>query len=227
MSNNCLFTVNIHNFLTPYARRHFLAACGRWDCDYVELHHLDVPNYPSCSKLFAPAKLLGYDKILCLDADMVVSLHAPNVFDLCTEPNVLYAVGDYQAPNRCDDWRRGPYRIGTEALLQQHPTFGAPAYELFMNGGMWLCFQTPAMRAMFAAARESLPVAPVPYVEQGTINVWVHNTPGIKLCLLPETWNHIIPQNCEPIPEYYINHFGGWAHDLLKTISVAFTTPKP
>lgn len=225
MSRNCLFTVNVGNFLRNYVRDRMLRACDRWDCDYVEIHDSVIPDYASCSKYIGAERLRGYYKILMLDADIVISDHAPSPFSFCTVENVLFAVGDYiQAPNHCQAWIDGPYKIGTYNILTEHPEYNAPAYETFFNGGFWMCVNNTNIRSLFRRALELIPaghseIKHTFYREQGGLNVLVHNDPVVKLCLLPETWNHIIPQDCQPVPEYYMNHFGGWAQILLKKLS--------
>lgn len=158
----------------------------------------------------------GYDKIMVLDADTFISDHAPNPFDMCKELRSLYAVSDYQSQNRCDAWKNGPYKEGMEPSLSRIQCPKTPTHEKFFNSGMWICMPTKHIIEMFDMAIALLPEGASLFVEQGTLNVAAYNHPHISVSLLHETWNHIIPQDCEPIPEYYINHFGGWAHDLLK-----------
>jgi len=76
--------------------------------------------------------------------------------------------------------------------------------------------------ALFDKVMELLPEKPQKYMEQGVFNIALHNDPNIKLCLLDETWNHMIPAGEQPIQEYYINHFGGDARALLKSLATKY-----
>lgn len=218
---NCLFTINIGNFLTTYARDKMVAACDRWGCDFAEIHEILVPNYASCSKYLGPERLAGYRKILMVDADIVISDHAPNPFNICQEDNVLFAVSDYaQEPNHCQKWIDGPYTIGTKWLLEEHPELHPPGLDTFFNGGWWMAVNNPNLRAMFRRAisflkPEMSELKETFYMEMGITNIVAHNDKRMKICLLPETWNHMIPQDQEPRADYYMNHFGGWAKQLL------------
>jgi hypothetical protein len=224
MSRNCIFTVNAGEFLTNYARKRMLRACDRWDCDYVEIHDCVAPGYPACSKHVGPERLAGYNKILFLDADIVISDHAPNPFELCVEWNVFYAVGDYVQPvNHCQAWIDGPYRLGIQRVLADNRLLIAPPMDTFFNTGFWMFYNNPAMQAMFKRALDlTVPIVRDEkmtfFIEQGVLNTVAHNDPTVKVSLLPETWNHIIPKDCGPIPDFYCNHFGGWAHEVLKAL---------
>jgi len=220
MKYNCLATLNIGQFLTQHSRGSFLAACERWNCDFSEVRAVIKPECPSCSKYIVPELLCGYYKILFVDADTVISNHAPSPFDLCPGENVLCAVSDYQEPNQCKPWMEGPYAAGMSAALTLRPRFKVPPPEQFFNNGVWMCCPSSDMRALFRSALECLPEQCCLWTEQGTINVFAHNSDRIKVCLIPETWNHIIPQDCAAVPEFYINHYGGWAHTLLRSYDV-------
>lgn len=218
MEHRCLATVNINGFLTERARKSFMSACERWGCDFSEIHAILKPECPSCSKYLVPRLLSGYENIMVLDADTVISDSAPNPFELAVSPDTLYAVSDYQVVNQCYAWIQGPFSAGMSPALTKNPNFKSPPAEQFFNGGMWLCHPVDSMIKLFQRAAECLPEKCDPWIEQGTLNVVAYNSPDIRVCLLPEKWNHIIPKDCNPIPEYYINHFGGWAHDLLRTM---------
>lgn len=219
MSRNCLVTINIHGFLTRYSRRSFVSACERWGCDFAEVHQVLKRSCPSCSKYLVPGLFSGYDKIMLLDADTVISPHTPDPFTLCDRDNVLHVVSDFHGINDSDAWKEGPYQHGMMHALRCKPLFIAPKHQDFFNSGMWICRPSPAIIDLFNSAAEVLPDNCDLWVEQGTINAFAHNSDYVKVEILPETWNHIIPPGCSPVPEYYINHFGGWAHDMLKELS--------
>lgn len=214
----CLVTVNLNRFLTPRARDSFYNACDRWGCDYAEVHTYLAPNYPSCSKLGILEQFRGYDKILYLDADTVVSDHAPNPFEVCSDLDTLYAVCDYLAQNQCQEWIHGAYNVGIDPIKINHTSLVIPPYESFINAGMWMCRWNENVRDMFRFSVSLLPEQSPPMVEQGALNLAIHNFQKVNLHLLPQTWNYMIPAGCSPKGDMFINHFGGWAHDLLKSM---------
>ena len=214
---NCIYTVNVNDFVTTLARKRFRSAARRWGCDYAELLHDILPGYSSCTKLAGAERLAGYEKLAFFDGDALISEHAPNPFDLCVAEDTLYAVSDCQGPNPCDAWREVVYHLGINAGLEKKPDFKTPDELRFFNSGFWMYRKSAKIREMFAVAIESLPKSPRPYAEQGTLNLIAHNL--VQVELLPETWNHLIPHNQKLIPDYYVNHFGGWAQPGLRALS--------
>lgn len=219
---NCLFTVNVGDFVSEYVRRSFRRACYRWKCDYVELTHNILEGYPSTAKWFGPDKLQGFSNLLFVDGDCVIADTAPNPFDLCVSDDVLYAVTDLQAGNPNDLWRESVYRGPIRGILKEHPEWIIHPEERAFNAGVMLFRPTPMMRYVFARAREIFPVKWTGYQEQSTLNLILYNTPGASMELLPEKWNHMVLTENESISENYINHFGGSAKEFLKRISATY-----
>jgi len=221
---NCIFTVNINAFLRPHSRNSFIAAAQRWDCDYHEIL-APVLAYPSCAKTLGAARLAAYDAVACFDADTVISTHAPNVFDLCVQPDTLYAVSDYQPQCRQDDWREVAYHKPLSACAARcSGRFGGspklPPMEEFFNAGFWMCQQSYAVREMMAFAYDHEPVnldnQLAMYEEQATINLVAYNWPGIRISILSIEWNTMIAwPPFQPDPHAFVNHFGGPAHTVL------------
>lgn len=216
---NCMFTVNVGDFVTEYSRRSFRSACDRWKCDYAELCHHTLAGYPSTAKWFGADKFQGFRCLLFVDGDCVISPDAPNPFELCTEDDALYAVTDLQAGNPNDLWRESVYRGPIRNILKEHPEWTIHPEELAFNAGVMLFRPTAAIRKMFQTAREIFPVNWTGYQEQSTLNLIRHNSAGVSLKLLPEKWNHMVLVENEPVTGNYINHYGGSARVFLKKMA--------
>lgn len=213
---NCVFTVNVGDFVTEYSRRSFREACYRWQCDYTELMHNTLMGYPSTAKWFAADKLQGFKTLLFVDGDCVISPHAPNPFDLCVSDDVLYAVTDLQAGNPNDLWRESVYRNPIRSILRSHPELTIHPEERAFNAGVMMFRPTVLMRSLFERARNIFPVKWTGYQEQSTLNLLLYNSQGLSLELLPEVWNHMVIFENEKLDQNYINHYGGSARTFLK-----------
>ncbi len=212
---NCLFTLNIANkqgwnaaFTTNKVRTTFISACHRWGCNYAEINHDFNPADKICNwgKIRGPKLLIGYEKLLYLDSDMIISEHAPNPFDLCVEDDTMYAVSDMQAGNAQLNviWHDCIYLPGTDKLIEKYPSFARPPPEKYFNTGFMLFKNTDNVRKTFDLIDGNREFESPTCYDQTVINMIVFNT--IKVKLLPETWNYIVwgrPDN----PGAFINHY--------------------
>lgn len=208
---NCLYTCNVKHalgfnieFISERVRRSFLSACFRWGCNYAEINHYD-PDFPIChwAKLDGPKYLSGYDKLLYLDGDMVISDHAPNPFELCVDDGAMYAVADGQGPNPCPAWEQGVKLPGMEKMRERYPLMAIPPNSHYFNSGFMMFANTGLLRSTFALAHSNRDLGIMPSWDQSIINMCVFN--GMRVEILPEKWNHILfgrPWD----PEAYINH---------------------
>ncbi len=212
---NCLFTLNIRNkqgwntpFTTDRVRRSFIDACHRWGCNYAEINHDHDPDAKICNwgKVLGPSLLCGYDKLLYLDSDMIVSEHAPNPFDLCVKPDTMYAVADMQGVNLPMNpaWHDCIYLAGTDKLIERYPNLERPAPERYFNTGFMLFHNTRELRETFDMIDQCREFEAPTCYDQSVINVIVHS--WMKVDLLPEAWNYIVWDR-PPNPEAHINHF--------------------
>ncbi len=212
---NCLFTLNIKNkqgwdapFVTDRVRRTYIAACHRWGCNYAEINHDHNPDDKICNwgKIRGPRLLSGYDKLLYLDGDMIISEHAPNPFDLCVEDDTMYAVADMQGVSMKPEspWRDWIYMSNTEEMIAKYPSFSRPTEGRYFNTGFMLFKNTPKVRETFDVIDQNREFESPTCRDQTVINMMVHNM--LKVVILPEIWNYIVwdrPEN----PEAYINHY--------------------
>jgi lipopolysaccharide biosynthesis glycosyltransferase len=211
---NSLFTLNIKNkqgfngpFVTDRVRRSFISACYRWGCNYSEINHEPDPTAKICNwgKLLGPKLLIGYESLLYLDGDMIISEHAPNPFDLCVKNDVMYAVVDAQGVNQNNEvWKGAIYGAGVEKILERFPEFKQPSVERYFNTGFMMFRNTPGTRDVFQMILENRDLEVPTCYDQTVINLIVHNTMGVEM--LPEAWNYIVWER-EKSDEAYINHF--------------------
>jgi lipopolysaccharide biosynthesis glycosyltransferase len=211
---NCLFTLNIKNkqgwnapFTTDRVRRTFISACHRWGCNYAEINHDHNPDDKICNwgKILGPRLLIGYEKLLYLDSDMLVSDHAPSPFDLCVEDDTVYAVADMQGPNAelNPAWHSCIYGANTDRIIAKYPSFRKPPVREYFNSGLMLFKNTEAVREAFDLVDQNREFESPTCYDQTVINMFVHNR--LKVRLLPEAWNYIVwgrPTN----PDAFINH---------------------
>lgn len=84
---NALVTLNIGGrSMAPKTRESFQAACERWGCDYVEVKDPLVEGvHHFWQKVFVSENMAKYDRVLQLDADMLIRHDCPSPFDICPE----------------------------------------------------------------------------------------------------------------------------------------------
>lgn len=211
---NCLFTLNIANkqgwnaaFTTNKVRTTFISACHRWGCNYAEINHDFNPADKICNwgKIRGPKLLIGYEKLLYLDSDMIISEHAPDPFELCVEDDALYAVSDMQGDNIGNPiWESCIYDANTAKIIAKYPTFKKPALERYFNSGFMLFKNTQAVRDAFDLINQNREFEAPTCYDQTVINMIIHSK--LKVIMLPETWNYIV-WGRPPNPEAFINHF--------------------
>ncbi len=210
---NCLFTLNIKNkqgfnteFVSDRVRRSFISACYRWGCNYAEINHDHDPNDKICNwaKILGPRLLIGYEKLIYLDGDMIITEHAPNPFDLCVEDDTIYAVADRQGVNIGNPvWEGAIYGADVGKIIAKHPDFKQPTPERYFNTGFMLFKNTDKIREMFDFIDQNRDLEVPTCYDQTVINMIIHNR--LNVAMLPEKWNYIVWER-SPDPDAYINH---------------------
>ncbi len=213
---NCLFTLNVKNkqgfnteFVSDRVRRSFISACFRWGCNYAEVNHepgFEDAKICNWGKLLGPKYLLGYEKLLYLDGDMIVSDHAPNPFDVCVAEDTMYAVRDAQTFQPSDNlpWLDCIYGAGVREIIARQPSFKQPTPERYFNTGFMLFRNTPGARETFALILEHRDLEAPTCYDQTVVNMFVHNRMRVEI--LPDAWNYIVWGRA-PSDTAYINHF--------------------
>lgn len=212
---DCLVTINVGNFISETVRKHFNSACERWHCDYSELTHPYLCNYPGSAKLFMAEKLVGYDNLLYVDGDAIIENDAPNPFDLCVEENVIYAVTDLQAGNPNDSWREWVYNKPLRTVLKSHPELIQHPEAQAFNAGVLLFKPTLLVLSMYHRIRNAFPEQWCGYQEQALENLFAYNTPELRVEFLPLKWNHMVIEQTSDTVGNYISHYGGTAKMYL------------
>ncbi len=210
---NCIFTLNIKNkqgfnteFVSNRVRKTFIDACYRWGCNYSEINHDHNPEDKICNwgKILGPRYLIGYEKLLYLDGDMLVSDHAPNPFDLCVEDDTIYAVTDMQGVNIGNSiWDNAIYGADVHRIIEKHPNFKQPAPERYFNTGFMLFKNGDKVRETFEFIDQNRDLEVPTCYDQTVINMIVHNQ--LKVVMLPDKWNYLVWDR-PPDPNAYINH---------------------
>jgi hypothetical protein len=67
------------------SRESIESAASRWGCDFVEIKEKVADVHPFWQKMFLPLHLEGYDRVLQIDADVLIRSDAPSPFDDCDE----------------------------------------------------------------------------------------------------------------------------------------------
>lgn len=214
---NCLYTLNIFfeegfnaHFVSNRVRLSILNACHRWGCNYAEINVLDPAYcYPNWGKLDGPKYLSGYDKLLYLDGDVIVSEDTPNPFDMCVEDDTMYAVCDNQPwpGSNVPMWEDMVCYNDIAKIEEALPGLVRHTPDKYFNAGFMLFKNSEKMRALFQEVKDNAHVvACVPSMayEQTLLNFIAANR--IKVEIISDKWNYIV-WGREPDPEAYINHY--------------------
>ena len=81
---NALVTLNIGGkSMAPKSRDSYIAAAGRWGCEYVEVKDPLVDGiHHFWQKVFVSENMANYDRVLQLDADMLIRHDCPSPFEI-------------------------------------------------------------------------------------------------------------------------------------------------
>lgn len=129
---NAIAVLNLNNYLPDIGRKAFQAAAERWGVDYVEITEPLSSAHHFWQKAQIPLSihLAKYERVLQLDADMLVSQDCPNPFEIVPE-NAFGVVSRVQ-PNR-------PQRDFRVAYWSRH--YCVPGYrdpKQHLNAGLFL-----------------------------------------------------------------------------------------
>jgi hypothetical protein len=178
-----LATLNVGGrSLHPESRRSFEAAAARWGCDFVELRNPLAPHHIFWQKAFVPIRLADYERVLQLDADMLIREDAPNPFDLVPVGSVG-VVSAHQFPNA------GAIEKNREACVSAWAGWTGlrPCPDTHhLNGGFFL--YGPRQHAgLFARLREC-----------GHRRKWNPRRLPEQVCLSLLLWNEVAPATWLP-----------------------------
>lgn len=222
---NALAVLNVGGrSLHPESRRSFSDACRRWGCKLVEFVDPLAPVHHFWQKTFAPLRLTEFDRVLQLDADMLIRWNAPSPFDL-VPAECMGVVSSRQFTPPESDYGTAPLTDGQRAgiWISKHRdkcirTWAArmgmnPCHDSkHLNGGFFLYSPRrhaklwEQLRAVGQAAGWTKWRLP----EQAALSVLLENT-GAPTTWLPAEWNVVAAR--QPIrPEHSTGYMNGWIY---------------
>jgi hypothetical protein len=190
-----LATLNVGGkSMHPESRKSFVAAAKRWGCEFVELRNQLAPVHIYWQKAFVPVRLCDYERVLQLDADMLIREDAPNPFDLVPVESVG-VVSAHQFPPNAEDIG---YRDGV--AISKHRDKCVKAWAEWtglrpcpdthhLNGGFFL-YGPQLHAALFARLRDC-----------GHRRGWNPRRLPEQVCLSLLLWNEAAPATWLP-PEW-------------------------
>jgi len=217
-----LATLNVGGkSLHPKSRASFEAAARRWGCQFVELRRPLAPCHIFWQKAFVPVRLCDFDRVLQLDADMLIRSDAPNPFDIVPAETIGVVSACQFPPNEADIG----YLEGVAISKHRDKCVGEwagwtglkPCPDTHhLNGGFFL-YGPQKHAGVFARLRrcgQGKGWYPKRLPEQACLSLLLHNGIG-RATWLPQTWNTVAA--CQALrPEHdtgemksFIYHFTG------------------
>jgi lipopolysaccharide biosynthesis glycosyltransferase len=215
-----IYTIMIGNDPTyRYARRAFAAYADRVD---AELIVRSKPYYPrpdgltynmsrsaKIQKLFMRELLAEYDRVLYLDADILITPHAPDVFEAYADPEVVYMFdeGDYAD-------RKLEIDAVSELLGLEGGWPWRDGRNVYYNSGVILCSRGCPLFELFRMDEIAKIDAALRLLDQTYINYLV-NRHGIQASSLDPRFNRmeIFGDEERRLDGYFVHYAGsGYAH---------------
>ena len=224
---NCLYTLNYDNYMCQNARESFQAAAHRWHCAYFELQD-DFELYGEYNKVLGIKKhLMSCEKVLYMDADMLIRVDTPNPFELFTSDKV------YVVKDTVEGWDQERLSFFKEEVSDawihwghavlghsgDGKAFANSCHEWFFNAGWFLC-QPRAIEKEIDLFIKTIPGGLTTKrqgrPEQGLWNCMLKSADKIEY--VGREWNFIDPECSNGKMDCYIYHFTGLSHEHLKQI---------
>jgi hypothetical protein len=215
--------------LHPRSRASFQAAAKRWGVEFVERTKPLAPVHHFWQKAFAIEEMLDFDRVLQLDADMLIRWDAPSPFRLVPDDHIGVVSSRQFTPPPRDFLVTPPSNTEYKGLwISRHRDMCIQGWarhmkmkpchdEKHLNGGFFL-YSTKIHRPLFKQLREvgeSAKWTPWRLPEQASLSVLLHNL-DVQQTWLPHTWNivaahqrHIREEYCTGYMNGYIYHFTG------------------
>ena len=151
MPQRYLVTLNVgREFLGENARRSFRAAARRWDAQYVEILTPAHPGEPLVNKLCLPDFLPQAGRFAFFDADALIRVDCPSLFDIVPEGHFGGALS-HQPGHEIADRH---VLASLPPWLERHGIRGLDPIDDYLNTGV-LVFDRPAHDAVFRTATGS------------------------------------------------------------------------
>lgn len=217
---NCVTVLNINDILCNNARNSITSAALRWNVDFVEIKALEWSNLHSSFTKFALAKrLIGYDKVLYVDADILIRSDTPSPFELF--PGIIFgSVLDIHLnlEFNSEEFKKFIHGLITTHMEVIKKNLDSTLDEVsfikgFFNAGV-LLFDPKVMALIFPNEIDISfdPLCKTMHYEQALCN-WYIQKSGIPITHLDRTWNRIDPDINGEMKDY-IYHFTGVRHNI-------------
>lgn len=227
---NALLVLNVGGrSLHPKSRASFRDAARRWGVEFVERVTPLAPVHHFWQKAFAIEEMQAYERVLQLDADMLIRWDAPSPFDLVPEDHIGVVSSRQFTPPPRDFLLTPPTDTEHQGLwISRHRDMCVQGWarhmkmepchdERHLNGGFFL-YSPTIHRPLFAELREvgqSAKWTQWRLPEQASLSVLLHNH-KVPQTWLPHTWNIVAAHQRHIREEYatgymngYIYHFTG------------------
>lgn len=225
---NCVATINIGDIFCDNARKSIDFATSRWNVDFVEVKKLEWPKLHPCFTKFALIKkLIGYEKVLYIDSDILIRSDAPNPFELY-KSDPFCAVHDIHSDlDFTSDyfWSFAEYFLVRHMrVIKKHIDINLDEMEYikkFFNAGVML-FDPRVISSIIpdnvgTSADVSVDVlCSESHYEQALMNYYIQKS-EIPIRYLDKTWNRIDP-DISGVMTDYIYHFTGMKRHLVRPV---------
>lgn len=198
----------------------FKSYADKIKADFIVIDDCRMSSHPVLEKLRVSDYLEDYDRIILMDADIVIRPDCPNLFDLIPEDRL----GAYNEGGACpfDELRDIRLRVTAETgkFYSLEPPDWTASKEIwsnlpYYNSGLMVLSKQHKPIFHIEEGQRPLPV-PLPHLictEQGIINfrIWKHRPKMFHLpvCFNQMPWN----SNRDSLMSSYIMHFAGMPFD--------------
>jgi lipopolysaccharide biosynthesis glycosyltransferase len=220
---NLLLTLNINDVLCENSKRSFLNAKNRWGCNFEEITENYFPEYyPSFNKFKIFELFQNYDRILFVDADILIHNSSPNPFELyfgdfCAVHDVHYDNIEHVLNNNVFLDYLTPYYDIIKSKIDNN--INSNFIKNFFNSGVML-FTPSKLKTIFQKYKNIIPntnggekLHLISHYEQSLLNYIVQK--NIDIEYMESSWNVINP-NLNKNMHGFIYHFTGTNNNLLK-----------
>jgi hypothetical protein len=223
---NALVVLNVgRKSLHPKSKESFLAAASRWGVEFVEITEPLAPVHHFWQKAFAITATSRFDRVIQMDADMLIRWDAPSPLELVPEDHIgVVSARQFVPKGRDADGAEGGFWISRhrDACIQSWAArMGMEPCrdDKHLNGGLFI-YSTSRHKELFATLRgvgEKAGWTKWRLPEQAALSVLLHNL-KVPQTWLPQTWNIVAAQQCHLRQEFatgwmngYVYHFTGKA----------------
>lgn len=207
------------------SRASFLSACDRWGCEFVEFTQPLHNCHHFWQKAFAIERLTAYDRVLQLDADMLIRWDAPSPFDLVPDDHIGVVSARQFTPPPQDFAVTPPTASEHRGLVISRHRDGCvrtwaarmgmePCHdERHLNGGFFL--YSPRIHAALFGQLRSVGEASgwnkwrLP--EQAALSILLHNL-DVPQTWLPKEWNIVAAAQRHTRPEHHTGFMNGYIY---------------